>query len=649
MTTEAPRSVYNDRYELVRQVARGGMAEVYLARDLRLDRPVALKVLFPELSVDRNFVERFRREAQAAANLSHPNIVPVYDWGEADHTYFIVMEFIDGETLSDIIKAEGPLPADRAAGIGAAVAAALAFAHRYGVVHRDVKPGNVLITRDGEVKVADFGIARAAGTDESLTQTGAVMGTATYFSPEQAQGEGVDARSDLYSLGVVLYEAVTGHPPFTGNNPLAIAYKHVREQPVPPRSLNPAIPPAFEAIVMKAMAKAPEDRYDSAQTLRADLLRFRQGRAVQATPLAAAAAADATTVLGAVPADQTLVAPPARRVVEQERRAGGPVRPGRRTGAYVALLVALLLALGALLFLLAHTLGLFGGGTPATASVPSVLGNSVNQATQTLHNAHFKVATNPPNTTSGTVTDQSPKAGTTEPTGTLVSLTVGPNQVNVPDVTGKTEADAASVLQAAGFKVQVRQQPTSRAQPGIVINQDPTGQANQGSTVTLTVAAAPTQVSVPNVSGDTVSQAGAALARANLTPGSTTTQPSSSLRAGEVIRTSPPAGAAASPGSTVDLVVSSGPQQVTVPDVTGQSQSAASATLSADGFGVAKTYQATSTQALDGQVVAQSPTGNTSVSAGSTVTITVAQFTAPSTTAPASTTTTSPGSTTSTT
>ena len=279
--TQTPR-VFSERYELNHLIARGGMAEVYRARDRLLDRPVALKVLFPELSVDRSFVERFRREAQAAANLSHPNIVPVFDWGEDTGTYFIVMEFVDGRPLSSILKTSGPLSAERTADVGAHVAAALGYAHKHGVIHRDVKPGNVLITDEGQVKVTDFGIARAINTEESLTQTGAVMGTATYFSPEQAEGIGVDARSDIYSLGVVMFEMVTGRPPFLGDTPVAVASKHVREHPPAPRELNPAIPPTFEAIILKSMAKDPAHRYATAEELRADLLRFNEGRTVSA-------------------------------------------------------------------------------------------------------------------------------------------------------------------------------------------------------------------------------------------------------------------------------------------------------------------------------------------------------------------------------
>src|SRR5271165_3101518 len=300
----APR-VFSNRYELTHLIARGGMAQVYRARDRLLDRPVALKVLFPELSVDRSFIERFKREAQAAAKLSHPNIVPVFDWGEDAGTYFIVMEFIDGRPLSSILRSAGPLSAERTADIGAHVAAALGYAHKHLVVHRDVKPGNVLITDEGQVKVTDFGIARAINTEESLTQTGAVMGTATYFSPEQAEGVGVDARSDIYSLGVVLFEMVTGRPPFLGDTPVAVASKHVRDHPPAPREINPTIPPTFEAIILKCLAKDPNYRYATAEDLRADLLRFNEGRSVLAATEATAmmAASGATLAMGAVGLD----------------------------------------------------------------------------------------------------------------------------------------------------------------------------------------------------------------------------------------------------------------------------------------------------------------------------------------------------------
>src|SRR5580700_4732116 len=308
---QTPR-VFSNRYELTHLIARGGMAQVYRARDRQLDRPVALKVLFPELSVDRAFVERFRREAQAAANLSHPNIVPVFDWGEDNGAYFIVMEFVDGRALSAVLRESGPLPPQQSATIAAHVASALAFAHRHGVVHRDVKPGNVLITADGTVKVTDFGIARAMNTEESLTQTGAVMGTAAYFSPEQAEGKGVDARSDIYSLGVVLYEMAVGRPPFTGDSPVAVASKHVRDAPVLPREANPAVPMALEAIVMMAMAKNPDDRYRSAEELRADLLRFADGRPVEAADPGVTSMMTAAGVTQAVPtAPRTMAVPTA--------------------------------------------------------------------------------------------------------------------------------------------------------------------------------------------------------------------------------------------------------------------------------------------------------------------------------------------------
>ena len=256
---------YGSRYEIVEKIARGGMADVFKARDLLLDRSVALKVLFPELSTSEAFVERFRREATAAANLSHPNIVSVFDWGKSDNSYFIVMELVEGQTLSALIKSSPNMGFDHAAAIASDVASALGYAHRHGVVHRDIKPGNVLITNDGHIKVTDFGIARAqSAPSEDLTQTGSVMGTASYISPEQAQSQSVDGRSDIYSLGIVLFEMICGQPPFKGESAVSIAMKHVNEPPPAIETLRPGTPQSLVNITMKALSKDPSDRYATA-------------------------------------------------------------------------------------------------------------------------------------------------------------------------------------------------------------------------------------------------------------------------------------------------------------------------------------------------------------------------------------------------
>jgi serine/threonine-protein kinase len=618
--------VFNGRYEIVRPIARGGMAEVFLARDQLLDRPVALKVLFPELSVDRSFVERFRREAQAAANLTHPNVVSVYDFGDEGGTSFIVMEFVDGRTLTSIIRSEGPLLADRAAAVGADVAAALAFAHRNGVVHRDVKPGNVLIDNSGHVKVTDFGIARAANTEENLTQAGAVMGTATYFSPEQAQGHPVDGRSDVYSLGVVLYEMVTGQPPFTGDNPVSIAYKHVREHPPAPRSLNPAVPPAFEAIILQAMAKEPGERYAGAEELRADLLRYRQGRPVAAAPPLPTQAVAATTV-------QQAVGERTRMVSATE--VAGPVATPRRTGAYVALLFVMLAALVVLLFLLGKTLGIFGGeaGTEMV-EVPNVVTKTADDAERQLRDLGFDVQRQMENNqaSANTVFAQTPTAGEKVEEGALVTLKVSQGQaaVKIPNVVGDSVDDAMDALRGAGFQVTQTSQADRQAPPGRVLSQSPAGgqEAARGSTVRLVVSSGKPKVTVPTVTGKDESAARDDIVNAGLKV-KTTKEASATVEAGKVIRSDPAGGSEVDEGSTVTIFVSSGPEQADVPNVIGMTQEEAVRAIRAAGF-QEKVQTATATSDADhNRVVDQDPDGGTKRDKGSVVTITVGKKVGP--------------------
>ena len=627
---ETPR-IYSGRYELTHLVARGGMAQVYRAVDRQLDRPVALKVLFPELSVDKTFVERFRREAQAAANLSHPNIVPVFDWGEDDGAYFIVMEYIDGRSLSAVLRDPQRLDPRQVAMIGAGVAAALGFAHRHGVVHRDVKPGNVLITPEGEVKVTDFGIARAINTEESLTQTGAVMGTAAYFSPEQAEGKGVDARSDIYSLGVVLYEMAVGRPPFTGDSPVAVASKHVRDDPALPRAVNPRVPVALEAVIMKAMAKDPAARYGSAEELRADLLRFAEGRPVEASDatltsvMGAVGAGAATTSMmnatgrtAAVPASSR---PSATAKEEEERK--------KRTRRLVWILIGLLVLLGIIAFFLLRS---FLGGN---VDVPNVVGETQAAATQTLQNGNLTVGTTTFQTSStakGIVLSTSPKAGVSVGKNSAVNLIVsnGPNipTVQVPSVVGEQLAPAIQKLTAANLNYTVKYQ-TSNQPVGTVLNQNPGGGSNIKANVPvqLTVSGTQTSVSVPSVLGQSPANAGSILGQKGLSVGSQSNGCNGQYQSGLVASQSPGAGTSAQPNSSVNLMISN---CVSVPGVVQQTQGSAESTLSNAGFNVNSTMDSTCAGgATNGEVDSQTPAANALAAPGSTVNISVCQSTPP--------------------
>jgi beta-lactam-binding protein with PASTA domain len=649
VTSAAPeRPVLNGRYELHSRIARGGMADVFLAHDQLLDRPVAVKVLFPQFAAEPQFVERFRREAQAAANLNHPSIVAVFDWGEHDNTYFIVMEYVEGRSLAEVLRAEGTLHPDRASEIATDVAAALGFAHRNGTVHRDVKPGNILITPSGQVKVTDFGIARAFGGGDELTQSGSVMGTASYFSPEQAQGKPVDPRSDLYSLGVVLFEMVCGRPPFVGESPVQIAFQHVQNEPPMPTSINPAVPADLEGIIARLLAKNPATRYASAEDVRGDLRRFREGQ-----PLVGIASAPVITPVNTNPAgpdtagtraviDSTRAIPVAE-AVDSPAAAGEYYEPPRRNGLFLISLGVLMLALVGLTVFIAQFLD-NGAGTsgPSDVKVPNVINLSQSDAEGALTAvglvADLRFEENG-DVTPGLVFEQVPGDGEEIPEGNTVRLVVATDAKTVllPDVTQFDEDEATRRLTQVGLSVDYKREASDDVPEGIVISMlpVPNQQVTEDTLVTLTISTGPAEVEVPDVKGLTVPEATNMLGQARLPNPQIVLEPSSAVQKGLVIRTDPEAGVAVPVSRTIIMVVSDGPETALVPPVVGLDEASARNAILNQGFEpLVQFVDVAFGDPNAGRVIGQSPAANEKLETGSSVTIQVGRALAPPPTVP---------------
>jgi beta-lactam-binding protein with PASTA domain len=591
-------TVIDGRYRVINRLGSGGMADVYCAEDTQLGRKVAVKLLYRRFAEDSEFVERFRREASSAAGLQHPNIVGVFDRGEWDGTYYIAMEYLKGHTLKQLVREHGAMPPDLAVDITIQVLRAAKFAHKRGVVHRDIKPHNVILDEEGRAKVTDFGIARAGASD--MTETGSIMGTAQYLSPEQAQGQPVSPRSDLYSIGVMLYELLTGRVPFDAESPVTIALKHVSEPPVPPSELNPAIPPALEAVVLRALEKEPSRRFADADEFAAALLEAR----AQPTVVSKEMRLEPYPMPGE----------PFEEAVERDRRPWLWL---------LALLLLAALAVGAYLLL-----------QPTGKPVPDVVGNRSAVASQRLQNAGFEVnietvqSADVPN---DRVATQDPQPGDEADEGSTVTIIVssGPGQATVPGVLGKKEAEAERLMKEAGFETDVRRETSDTVGKGRVISTSPeeNSQLEKGRTVVLVVSQGREKVSVPDVVGKKESEARSTLEGAGLRA-EVTEEESKDEDPGTVLHQDPDSGEV-DKGSAVKLVVAKAPPDVDVPDVVDQERDAARQALRDAGFEVRVREETVDTIDQDGIVIDQDPAGGEKLKKGSRVTIVVGKFEPP--------------------
>ena len=599
------------RYLVIERLGSGGMADVWAAEDQQLGRRVALKLLHRRFAEDPEFVERFKREASAAAGLQHPNVVGVYDRSEWDGTYYIAMEYLDGSTLKRIVQDNAPLDPVWAIDICIQVLRAARFAHRRGIVHRDIKPHNVIVDEEGRAKVTDFGIARAGASD--MTETGSIMGTAQYLSPEQAQGHAVSAQSDLYSVGILLYEMLSGRLPFEADSPVTIALKHVSERPVPPSSYA-EVPPDLEAVVMCALEKDPARRFADADAFIAAL------EAVRERIVSGAASGDSTAAFGAVPP----VAPDyaAQELVED---------PDRRSWPWIlAVALVVLVAAGALIFALTRP--------GKRVEVPNVTGIQLKAAVASLQNRGFKV--NPQRVQDDKaprdrVLRQDPQPGQRAKEGSTVTLIVsaGAGTGTVPDVSGKPRDEAKALLKARGFRVSFDEEASDTVPAGNAVRSVPDAgtSAERGSRVTVFISTGRTQVTVPGVIGKDKDAAVSQIEGAGLQVDVATRQ-TSDATADSVLGQDPGEGAVVAKGSTVTITVAKALPTTTVPDVGGSTESEAKAAMRGAGLKVSATTVEVQDEGQDGLVQDQSPGAGREVDRGSTVTIRVGSFKAPDTT-----------------